>query len=285
VSQLRVLVDNGAALSLRDQCALLGISRSGYYYECCPESAENLALMRQLDELHLAHPVYGSRRLGALLARAGQVVNRKRVARLLQVMGIEAIYPRTKTSAPGAGHRIYPYLLKGLAISGPDQVWCSDITYVPLQAGFMYLVAVMDWWSRYVLAWEISNTLDSDFCIRAWERALAAGRRVPDIANTDQGAQFTSAAYLEAVESVGVSVSMDGRGRWMDNRMIERLWRSVKYEDIYLRDYLDGLELGRGLTRWFGEYNDHRPHQALAYASPVDVYRDPAAHGARPMKP
>lgn len=285
MSELRVLVDSGEALSLREQCALLGIARSGYYYECRPESPENLALMRQLDELHLAHPVYGSRRLGALLARAGQVVNRKRVARLLQVMGIQAIYPRTKTSAPGAGHRIYPYLLKGLAINGPDQVWCSDITYVPLQTGFMYLVAVMDWWSRYVLAWELSNTLDSDFCIRAWERALGAGRRAPDIANTDQGAQFTSAAYLEAVESVGASVSMDGRGRWMDNRMIERLWRSVKYEDIYLRDYLDGLELGRGLTRWFGEYNESRPHQALAYASPADVYRDPAAHGARPLKP
>ena len=271
-------------MSIRDQCDVLGVSRSGYYYECSPESAENLGIMSRLDKLHMDNPVYGSRRLGQMLEREGLVVNRKRVARLLGVMGIEAIYPRTRTSDPRVGHRIYPYLLKGLAIEGPNQVWCSDITYVPLQTGFMYLVAVMDWWSRYVLAWEISNTLDSDFCIRAWEGALGAGSRVPDIANTDQGSQFTSDAYLEAVESVGVSVSMDGRGRWMDNRMIERLWRSVKYEDIYLRDYLDGLELGRGVTRWFGEYNESRPHQSLNYATPGEVYRDPGAHGARPMK-
>jgi putative transposase len=281
---LRELVDGGEAMSLREQCELLGISRSGYYYESRPESAENLAIMRRLDELHLANPVFGSRRLEVLLEREGLVVNRKRVMRLLQVMGIEAIYAKARTSDPGAGHRIYPYLLKGLEISGPDQVWCSDITYVPLQNGFMYLVAVMDWWSRYVLAWEISNTLDSDFCIRAWERALGAGRRAPDISNTDQGSQFTSEAYIEAVESVGVSVSMDGRGRWMDNRMIERLWRSVKYEDIYLRDYLDGLELGRGLSRWFVDYNQTRPHQSLGYATPGEVYGDPGAHGAQPKK-
>jgi putative transposase len=277
-------VDPREKLSIRDQCDVLGISRSGYYYECSPEGPENLEIMRRLDQLHMDNPVYGSRRLGQMLEREGLLVNRKRVARLLGVMGIEAIYPRARTSDPGVGHRIYPYLLKGLAIEGPNLVWCLDITYVPLQTGFMYLVAVMDWWSRYVLAWEISNTLDSDFCIRAWERALGAGSRVPDIANTDQGCQFTSEAYLEAVESVGVSVSMDGRGRWMDNRMIERLWRSVKYEDIYLRDYLDGLELGRGLTRWFGEYNERRPHQSLNYATPGDVYRDPGAHGARPRK-
>lgn len=282
MNQLRELVDREAVLSLREQCELLGISRSGYYYESRAETPENLQIMRRLDELHLAHPVYGSRRLGILLGREGWVVNRKRVCRLLQVMGIEAIYPKARTSDPGAGHRIYPYLLKGLEINGPDQVWCSDITYVPLQTGFMYLVAVMDWWSRHVLAWEISNTLDSDFCIRAWERALGVGRRAPDIANTDQGSQFTSEAYLEAVESVGVSVSMDGRGRWMDNRMIERLWRSVKHEDIYLQDYLDGLELGRGLSRWFADYNEMRPHQALGYATPGVVYRDPEAHGALP---
>jgi putative transposase len=284
VNQLHELVDGEDEMSVRDQCELLGISRSGYYYESCPESPENLIIMRRLDEMHLENPVYGSRRLGKMLEREGLVVNRKRVSRLLQLMGIEAIYPKRRTSDPGAGHRIYSYLLKGMDINGPDQVWCSDITYVPLQTGFMYLVAVMDWWSRYVLAWEISNTLDSDFCIRAWERALGIGRRVPDISNTDQGSQFTSEAYLEAVESVGVSVSMDGRGRWMDNRMIERLWRSVKYEDIYLRDYLDGLELGRGLTRWFSEYNNTRPHQALDYACPCDVYRDPEAHGARPKR-
>ena len=214
----------------------------------------------------------------------GQLVNRKRVVRLLRLMGIEAIYPKTKTSEPGAGHRIYPYLLKGLEIKGPDEVWCADITYIPLQQGFMYLVAVMDWWSRCVLAWEISNTLESDFCVRAWEGALAQGRRTPDISNTDQGSQFTSEAYIEAVESAGAAVSMDGRGRWIDNRFIERLWRSVKYEDVYLRDYLDGLDLGRGLGQWFADYNESRPHQALNYACPGDVYRNPESHGARTMK-
>lgn len=172
-------------------------------------------------------------------------MNRKRVMRLLQVMGIEAICQKPKTSEPSKGNQIYPYLLKDLDISGSDQVSCSDITYIPLQQGFMYLVAVMDWWSRCVLAWEVSNTMDSDFCVRAWERALGNGRRVPDISNTDQGAQFTSEAYIEAVESTGAQVSMDGRGRWIDNRFIERLWRSVKYEDVYIHDYLDGLELGR----------------------------------------
>jgi putative transposase len=258
------------------------LCRSGLYYEPCPESEANLALMRRLDQLHLDYPVYGSRRLTALLRREGQAVNRKRVGRLLQVMGLEAIYPKAATSQPGEGHQIYPYLLKGLTITGPDQVWCSDITYIPLQRGFMYLVAVMDWWSRYVLGWELSNTLDSAFCIRAWEQALAQGNRAPLIANTDQGAQFTSQAYLDAVESVGVEVSMDGRGRWMDNRFIERLWRSLKYEDIYLYDYLDGLEAGRGLGKWFPHYNTQRPHQALDYATPEEVYRDPRAHGATP---
>jgi putative transposase len=284
VNQRRELVDAQEPISLRDQCRLLGLARSSYYYECRPESAENLALMRRLDELHLKHPVYGSRKLAKVLEQEGQTVNRKRVLRLLRLMGIEAIHPKTRTSTPGTGHRIYPYLLKGLEIQGPDEVWCADITSIPLRQGFMYLVAVMDWWSRCVLAWEISNTLESDFCVRAWERALAQGRRTPDISNTDQGSQFTSEAYIEAVESAGASVSMDGRGRWIDNRFIERLWRSVKDEDVYLRDYLDGLELGRGLGKWFAEYNERRPHQALNYACPADVYRHPESHGARTMK-
>jgi putative transposase len=262
---------------------LVGISRSRFYYEPLPESEENLALMRRLDELHLEHSVYGSRRLTALLQREGREVNRKRVARLLALMGVEVVYPKRNLSQPGEGHRIYPYLLEGLEISGPDQVWCSDITYVPMAYGFMYLTAVMDWWSRYVLAWELSNSLDSEFCIRAWTAALAKGRQ-PLIHNTDQGCQFTSEAYLEAVESAGVDVSMDGRGRWIDNRFIERLWRSVKYEDVYLRDYLDGLELGRGLGKWFADYNESRPHQALNYACPAAVYQHPESHGARTMK-
>lgn len=274
-------MDGAPELSIRRQCELLGISRSGFYYEPCPESEENLALMRRLDELHLERPVYGSRRLTVLLQREGIPVNRKRVVRLLQVMGVEAIYPKRSVSSPGEGHRIYPYLLKDLEISGPDQVWCSDITYVPMANGFMYLVATMDWWSRYVLGWELSNSMDSEFCIRTWERALMSGRK-PLIANTDQGSQFTSEAYLEAVESAGVDVSMDGRGRWIDNRFIERLWRSVKQEDIYLQDYGDGLSAQRGLSRWFEEYNSFRPHQALNNLTPSELYHSPESYGAKP---
>ena len=267
---------------MRHQCELLELCRSSYYYECCPETEENLALMRRLDQLHLEHPVYGSRRLTALLRRAGQWVNRKRVIRLLQVMGIEAIYPKGHLSQPGEGHEIFPYLLKGLAITGPDQVWCADITYVPMATGFMYLVVVMDWWSRYVLGWRLSNTMDAAFCVDAWEAALRSGRSAPLISNTDQGSQFTSPMFLDAVQSAGVEVSMDGRGRWLDNRFIERLWRSVKYEDIYLQDYGGGLDAGRGIGRWFDTYNRERPHQALGYATPEEVYRSPESYGARP---
>lgn len=268
-------------LSIRRQCELAGVSRSGFYYEPVTESEDALTLMRRLDELHLRHPVYGSRRLTVLLHREGRDVNRKRVVRLLRLMGVEALYPKRSLSHPGEGHRIYPYLLKGLDISGPDQVWCSDITYVPMAHGYLYLVAVMDWWSRYVLAWELSNSLDSEFCIRAWTRALETGRQ-PLISNTDQGSQFTSAEYLEAVESAGVDVSMDGRGRWIDNRFIERLWRSVKQEDIYLQDYSDGLTAHRGLARWFEDYNTLRPHQSLGYATPGEWYHSPESYGAKP---
>jgi putative transposase len=281
VNARRGLVIPCAELSLRRQCELVGISRSGFYYEPVPETPENLSLMRRLDELHLEHPVYGSRRLQALLQREGREVNRKRVVRLLQLIGVEALYPKRALSQPGEGHRIYPYLLEGLEISGPDQVWCSDITYVPMAEGFLYLVAVMDWWSRYVVGWELSNSLDSEFCIRAWAAALAAGRQ-PLIHNTDQGSQFTSEAYIDAVESVGVDVSMDGRGRWIDNRFIERLWRSVKQEDIYLQDYAEGLTAQRGLARWFENYNHHRPHQALEYATPREWYQSPDSYGAKP---
>lgn len=258
------------------------ISRGGYYYEPCPESDENLALMRRLDELHLDYPAFGSRRLVVMLQRRGYPVNRKRVARLLGVMGLEAIYPRRHLSQPGEGHEIYPYLLRGLEINGPNQVWCSDITYLPMQYGFMYLVAVMDWWSRYVLSWSLSNTMESEFCIRAWEEALAQAGRAPLISNTDQGSQFTSPGYVDAVQSAGVEVSMDGRGRWMDNRFIERLWRSVKYEDVYPNDYGDGLAAGRGLRRWFEGYNEIRPHQALENATPGEWYRSPESYGGKP---
>jgi putative transposase len=275
------LVEPCPELSLRQPCELVGISRSGFYYEPIPKREENLALMRRLDELNLDHPFYGSRRLTALLQREGRSVIRKQVMRLLELMGVEVAYPQRNLSQPGEGHRIYPYFLEGLEITGPDQVWCGDITYVPMAYGFMYLVAVMDWWSRYVLAWELSNSLDSEFCIRAWTGALASGR-TPSIANTDQGSQFTSEAYLEAVESAGVDVSMGGRGRWIDNRFIERLWRSVKQEDIYVQDHADGLTAQRGLARWFGDYNTLRPHQALAYATPAEWYQSPESYGAKP---
>ena len=269
-------------MSVRHQCELLELCRSSYYYAACPETAENLGLLRRLDQMHLEHPVYGSRKLTVLLRQAGWALNRKRVVRLLRLMGIEAIYAKPKLSVPAPGHEIFPYLLDGLEVTGPDQVWCLDITYVPMAYGFMYLVAVMDWWSRYVLAWRLSNTMESAFCVDAWEAALRAGRQAPLISNTDQGAQFTAPMFLDAVQSAGVEVSMDGRGRWLDNRFIERLWRSVKYEDIYLQDYGGGLEAGRGLGRWFDGYNQERPHQALGYATPADVYFAPDSHGAKP---
>ena len=282
VAQRRTLIETVEEPSIRRQCELLEISRTAYYYEPCPETEENLELMRRLDELHLDNPAYGSRRLMVMLAREGRAVNRKRVSRLLRLMGIEAIYPRRSLSQPGEGHEIFPYLLRGLEINGPNQVWCSDITYIPMQHGFMYLVAVMDWWSRYVLSWGLSNSMEAEFCIRAWEQALAEAGQAPLISNTDQGSQFTSPIFIDAVESAGVDVSMDGRGRWLDNRFIERLWRSAKYEDIYLQDYGDGLAAGRGLGRWFDGYNQERPHQALDYATPAEVYFDPGAHGAQP---
>ena len=271
-----------AGVSLRRQCVLLGVNRSQYYYEPCVESAENLRLMRRLDELHLQHPVYGRPRLTVVLHREGWRVNEKRVGRLMKVMDLEAIYCKPGSSQVQPGHEIYPYLLRKKAITGPDQVWCADITYIPMRHGFMYLMAVMDWWSRFVLAWELSNTLEAAFCVQAWQMALSRGRRAPLISNTDQGAQFTSADYVGAVAEAGVQVSMDGRGRWMDNRFVERLWRSLKYEDIYLRGYENGLELRHGVGHWFGDYNTDRPHQALGYATPAEVYHFPESYGAKP---
>ena len=281
LNERQELVTSCPELSIRRQCELVNISRSGYYYEPCAESEENLKLMLELDKLHMDRPTFGSRRLTVMVNRQGWAVNRKRVARLLAVMEIAAVYPKRSLSQPGEGHQIYPYLLKGLEICGPDQVWCTDITYVPMANGFMFLCATMDWWSRYVVGWELSNTQDSQFCIRAWERGLEGGR-TPLISNTDQGSQFTSQAYVEAVESAGVDVSMDGRGRWIDNRFIERLWRSVKQEDIYPQDYSSGLDAHRGLARWFTDYNQLRPHQALGNATPAELYHSPESYGAKP---
>lgn len=257
-------------LSVAAQCELLGLARSSYYYEPVPESALNLGLMRLIDEQYLATPYYGSRRMTKHLVRTGQLVNRKRVQRLMRTMGLEGVFPGRKTTIAAREHKVYPYLLRGLTIDRPNQVWCSDITYIPLRHGFLYLVAVMDWFSRLVLAWRLSNTLDAAFCVEAAAAALAHAR--PDIFNTDQGAQFTSDAFTSLLLQNHVAVSMDGRGRATDNIFIERLWRSLKYEDIYLKDYATGADLCNGLTDWFDHYTHRRPHQALQYRTPFEVY-------------
>jgi len=257
-------------LSVRRQCELLGLSRSSLYYQPAPEAAENLRLMRLIDQEYTAHPFLGSRRMTAWLQSQGEVVNRKRVRRLLRVMGLEAIYPKPRLSAAGKGHRVYPYLLRGVAIERPDQVWSADITYVPLAAGFMYLAATIDWYSRYVLAWRLSNTLDGSFCLDMLDEALGRGR--PGVFNTDQGVQFTAGAWAGRLEGAGVAVSMDGRGRCLDNVFVERLWRSVKYEDVYLHGYEAVPDLERGLRRYFGYYNHERLHQSLGYRTPAVVY-------------
>jgi len=250
---------------------LLGLARSSLYYEPAGETAENLRLMRLIDEEYTAHPFLGSRRMAAWLVGQGEAVNRKRVQRLMRLMGLEAIYPKPKLSAAGRGHRIYPYLLRGVKVGRPDQVWSADITYVPLPSGFLYLAATIDWFSRYVLAWRLSNTLDGSFCLDMLEEALGRGR--PEVFNTDQGVQFTAQAWTGRLEAAGVAVSMDGRGRCLDNVFVERLWRSVKYEDLYLRGYEAVAEVRQGLGRYFGYYNEERPHQALGYQTPAQVYR------------
>jgi putative transposase len=252
-------------LSVARQCELLALPRSSWYYQPRGESAENLALMRRIDEQFLATPFYGSRKLATALG-----ANRKRVQRLMRLMGVEAIYPRRRTTWPGLGHKIYPYLLRNVAIQRPDQVWSTDITYVPLRHGFLYLVAVMDWFSRHVLAWRLSNTLSGGFCLEALEQALDAA--TPEIFNSDQGCQFTAAAFTSRLEERGVAVSMDGRGRALDNVFVERLWRSVKYEEVYLRDYVDGWEAEARLRAYFRFYSHERIHQALGYRTPAQVY-------------
>jgi putative transposase len=257
-------------LSVRQQCALLGLNRATLYYEPAGETAANLRLMRRIDEEYTAHPFYGSRKMTVWLREHGESVNRKRVQRLMRRMGLEAIYPKPRLSTAGLGHRIYPYLLRNVAIERPDQVWSTDITYVPLAQGFMYLAATIDWYSRYVIAWRLSNTLDGAFCLDMLEEALGKGR--PEVFNTDQGVQFTAQAWTGRLESAGVQVSMDGRGRCLDNVFVERLWRSVKYEDVYLHGYEAVPDLERGLGRYFGFYNQERPHQSLGYRTPAKVY-------------
>ncbi len=257
-------------LSIRRQCALLGLNRSTLYYQPAAESAFNLELMRLIDEQYLQTPFYGWPRMTAHLRRQGYQVNGKRIRRLMQLMGLQAIYPKPKTTIAAKDHRVYPYLLRHLEITRPNQVWSADITYVPMRRGFMYLVAVLDWFSRYVLAWQLSNTLDGLFCLEALQQALDCG--TPEIFNTDQGVQFTASNFTGCLESAGIQVSMDGRGRALDNIFIERLWRSVKYEDLYLKDYASVPELEDGLDGYFYVYNHVRPHQSLQYRTPAEVH-------------
>jgi putative transposase len=257
-------------LNVSQQCELLGLSRSSYYYEPAAETAENLALMARIDREYTAHPFRGSRGMTAWLKREGQEINRKRVQRLMRLMGLEAVYPKPRLSVGGAGHKVYPYLLRNVAIERVNQVWSTDITYIPMPNGFMYLTAVIDWYSRYVLSWRLSNTLDVVFCLEALEEALSRG--CPEVFNTDQGVQFTSASFTGRLESAGAQVSMDGRGRCLDNVFVERLWRTVKYEYVYLWCPEAVPALAAGLTTYFGYYNGQRTHQSLEDRTPAEVY-------------
>jgi len=258
-------------LSIRRQCQLLDLNRATYYWRPASESLLNLELMRLVDREYTRAPFYGYRKMTARLNNAhGYQVNPKRVARLMAKMGLQAVYPRPRTSLPEPQHKKYPYLLRGLDIERPNQVWAADITYVPLPQGFMYLVAVLDWFSRFVLAWQLSNTLDGAFCLAALRRALRDGH--PDIFNTDQGVQFTAQAFVSELEAARIRVSMDGRGRFVDNIFVERLWRTVKYEDIYPKGYETVPALAAGLDDYFQLYNYERPHQSLGYRTPADVH-------------
>ncbi len=282
----RAMVERpGETLSVRRQCALLNLARSGVYRPGPATGADDLAMMRLIDELHLKWPFYGSRRMVFELnqaghginrklfelKQAGHGINRKRVQRLMRVMGIEALVPRPGTSKAAPGHKIYPYLLRGVSITEPNHVWASDVTYIPMALGFLYLVAIIDWATRAVLAWRLSNTMDTGFCIAALDEALAR-HGTPKIFNTDQGAQFTSVAFTGRLEAAGIAISMDGRGRFMDNIFIERLWRSIKYEEVHLKAYADGREARDGIGSWMNFYNHRRPHQAMNNQFPMAVW-------------
>ena len=270
------MIDRGSEVAVKRQAELLDLSRSSVYYTPRPLSERDLLLMRRLDELHLQLPFYGSRKLAAQLRREGHEVGRRHVATLMRRMGIEALYRRPRTSIPARGAAIYPYLLSGLAIERPNQVWASDLTYLPMAHGFMYLVAILDVASRKVLAFRLSNTLTADFCVEALEEAMSKFGR-PEIFNTDQGSQFTSAEWIKVLKDAGIAISMDGKGRWIDNVFIERLWRSVKYEEVYLHAYANGTEARAALTRYFRLYNAVRLHQCLDYRTPDEVYFDALA--------
>jgi putative transposase len=257
-------------LTISRQCQVAGLARSSFYYQAAPESPGNLELMRLLDEQYTRTPFYGRLRLTEWLRQQGYPVNHKRVARLMKQMGIQAVYPKPRLSLPNQQHRVYPYLLGGLSIERPNQVWSTDITYIRLQHGFLYLVAILDWHSRYVISWELSNSLDASFCVSALDRALDQAR--PEIFNSDQGSQFTSQEFTGKLEAVQIRISMDGRGRAFDNIFIERLWRSVKYEEVYLKSYPSVWEAEEGLDRYFQFYNQERLHQSLNYRTPHQIY-------------
>jgi putative transposase len=267
------MIDRKDPLPITRQCRLLDLSRSGFYYNAKPVSAKDLELMRQIDEIHLAFPFYGSRKIRDELWARKYNVGRDRVRRLMRLMGIEALYVKPRLSLPHPEHMKYPYLLRGLEINRANQVWTTDITYIPMAKGFCYLVAIMDWASRMVLSWRLSNTMDSAFCVDALEEAIAR-YGCPEIFNTDQGSQFTAETFTDALKSRSIAISMDGKGRWMDNVFIERLWRSVKYEDIYLKAYNSMAETKKGLAAYFTFYNEKRWHQNFDRKTPAMVYFD-----------
>jgi putative transposase len=271
-AERRALVEReDPALPVSQQCRLLAVSRSSIYRRPAEVSEEDRAIMALIDRQYLARPYYGSRRMAAWLATQGHPVNRKRVQRLMRLMGLVAVYQRPNTSKLAAAHKVYPYLLGGLSIERANQVWCSDITYIPMAKGFLYLVAIMDWHSRAVLAWRLSNTLGADFCIEALEEALAGYGR-PEIFNTDQGCQFTDTEFIAVLDRCGITISMDGKGRCMDNIFIERLWRSLKYEEVYLHAYASVAEAKAGIGAWLSFYNEERQHQSLGYHTPRQIY-------------
>jgi len=271
VSERRGAIHQAHRLSKVRRCELLDVARSTAYYRAKPISDTDQVLMRLIDEIHLEYPFLGSRGVRGELEERGHRVNRKRIQRLMRHMGLQALYPKRRTSQPGKGHKIYPYLLRNLTVDRANQVWASDICYIPMAKGFMYLVAIMDWRTRKVLSWRVSNSLEPDFCIEALEEALAR-YGAPEIFNTDQGAQFTSQAFTDVLKAHRVAISMDGRGRWLDNVFVERLWRSVKYEDVYLRAYETPVELRAGLAGYFEFYNTRRRHSALDRRTPDAVY-------------
>ena len=271
LAQRRKMVDRERpSLSMTRQCALLGVSRSGLYYRSRGTSEEDLALMQAMDRQYLETPFFGSRRMRAWLERGGMVVSRKRVQRLMRIMGLRTIYRGPRTSRPAPERRVYPYLLRNVQITQPNQVWAADITYLPMARGFLYLVAIMDWHSRYVVSWRLSNTLEADFCIEVLQEALGQGQ--PKVFNTDQGSQFTSRGFIRMLQDHQVKISMDGKERYRDNIFVERLWRTVKYEEVYLKAYTSASEARRELGAYFRFYNNQRPHQALGYRTPAELF-------------